>query len=81
MGEFSRQMRCYETEIHFFLIKPERIGWLVFVLKKTVLPAQGVFPYNLGYSEIIGRKSKGYAQNLATWRACSCISCLVGVEA
>lgn len=57
------------------------VGWFVFVLKEIVLPDQGVFPYKLGYSEIKGKKSKECAKNLATWRACTCVSCLVGVEA
>lgn len=52
----------------------------LFVLKETVLPGQGVFSYNLGYSEIHGRKSERCAQNLGTQRACKCVSCLVGVE-
>lgn len=71
---------------YFFFYKAREdwlVGWFVFVLKKIVQPynGQGVFPCNLGYSEINGRKYKRCAQNLATWRACSYISCLVGVEA
>lgn len=53
MGEFSGQERCYETRILFFFFFNKAredwlVGWFVFVLKETVLPDQGVFPYNTG---------------------------------
>lgn len=78
--DFSGQQRCYETGILFFY-KATEVGWFVFVLNETALPDQGVFPYNLGYLEVNGRKSKGCAQNWAAWRGCKYISCLVEIEA
>lgn len=65
VGEFSRQERCFETGILFF-IKPERVGWLVccLVLKEMVQSDQDVFSYNLGYADIHGRKSLGVCTKL-----------------